>query len=141
MLSDEEAGSLGPLSPPGTGGNEVTIKISSPPAELTGVLDSTLGACSRRGVTPRITGHAGTGVSYVGLSGGDEEVRAQAVEELREIWLRRGGSVIVREAPPAFKERVEVWGPVGSRLELTRRVKEKFDPRGILNPGRFVGGI
>jgi glycolate oxidase FAD binding subunit len=140
MRSDEEAGSLGPGSPPGTS-DEVTIKISSPPAELTGVLDSTLGACSRRGVTPRITGHAGTGVSYVGLSGGDEEVRAQAVEELREIWLRRGGSVIVREAPPAFKERVEVWGPVGSRLELTRRVKEKFDPRGVLNPGRFVGGI
>ncbi|HZF57933.1 MAG TPA: FAD-linked oxidase C-terminal domain-containing protein, partial [Rubrobacter sp.] len=66
---------------------------------------------------------------------------SQVVEELREIWLRRGGSVVVREAPPVFKERVEVWGPIGTRLELTRRVKEKFDPRGILNPGRFVGGI
>jgi glycolate dehydrogenase FAD-binding subunit len=129
------------LNPPGTADDEVAIKISAPPAELTGVLDSTLGASSRRGVTPRITGHAGIGVSYVGLSGGDEEAWAQVVEELREIWLRRGGSVVVREAPPAFKERVEVWGPVGSRLELTRRVKEKFDPRGVLNPGRFVGGI
>ena len=47
----------------------------------------------------------------------------------------------MREASPAFKESVEVWGPIGSRLGLTRRVKEKFDPRGILNPGRFVGGI
>ncbi len=140
-LSDEETDPLGSSSPPGTGEDEVAIKISAPPAELSGVLDSTLGASSRRGVTPRVTGHAGTGVSYVGLSGGDEDARAQAVEELREIWLRRGGSVVVREAPPAFKERVEVWGPVGSRLELTRRVKEKFDPRGILNPGRFVGGI
>ena len=140
-LSDEEAASLTPLNPPGTADDEVAIKISAPPAELTGVLDSTLGASSRRSVTPRITGHAGIGVSYVGLSGGDEEAWAQVVEELREIWLRRGGSVVVREAPPAFKERVEVWGPVGSRLELTRRVKEKFDPRGVLNPGRFVGGI
>jgi glycolate oxidase FAD binding subunit len=140
-LSDEEAASLGPLNPPGTADDEVAIKISAPPAELTGVLDSTLGACSRRGVTPRLTGHAGAGVTYVGLSGGDEEAHSQIVEELREIWLRRGGSVVVREAPPAFKERVEVWGPVGSRLELTRRVKEKFDPRGVLNPGRFVGGI
>ncbi len=140
-LSDEETGSLRASGRPGTSGDEVAIKLSAPPAELTGVLDSTLGASSRRGVTPRITGHAGIGVTYVGLSGGDEEVRSQVVEELREIWLRRGGSVVVREAPPAFKERVEVWGPVGSRLELTRRVKEKFDPRGILNPGRFVGGI
>ena len=137
-LADDEAM---PSSPPGAGDDEVAVKISAPPAELTGVLDSTLGASSRLGVTPRITGHAGTGVTYVGLSGGDEEARAGVVEELREIWLRRGGSVVVREAPPAFKERVEAWGPIGTRLDLTRRVKDKFDPRGVLNPGRFVGGI
>jgi glycolate oxidase FAD binding subunit len=136
----------------------VVLKLSTPPAELSGVLDSTLGACSRRGVTPRITAHAGNGVTYVGLPGREEEVVAtedkgtnattsseeswaQIVEELREIWTRRGGSVVVREAPLSFKKRVEVWGPLGSRLELSRRVKEKFDPRGILNPGRFVGGI
>ena len=137
-LTDDEAGSS---SPPGAGDDGVAVKISAPPAELSGVLDSTLGASSRLGVTSRITGHAGTGVTYVGLSGGDEEARAGVVEELREIWLRRGGSVVVREASPAFKERVETWGPIGTRLDLTRRVKEKFDPRGILNPGRFVGGI
>ena len=139
-LSDDEAEDLGPLSPPGTG-DEVSIKISAPPADLSGVLDSTLGAAGRRDVTPRITGHAGTGVTYVGLSGGGEEAQAAAIEELREIWVRRGGSVVVREAPPALKKTVEVWGPLGSRLELSRRVKEKFDPRGVLNPGRFVGGL
>ena len=136
-LTDEEADSLGPSG----GGDEVEIKLSAPPAELTGVLDSTLGACSRRGVAPRITGHAGIGVTYVALSGADEDACVQIVEELREIWSRRGGSVVVRSAPPSFKERVEAWGPLGSRLELTRRVKQKFDPRGIMNPGRFVGGI
>jgi glycolate oxidase FAD binding subunit len=135
-LTHEEADSSGL---PG-GGGEATIKISAPPAELTGVLDSTLGACSRRGVKPRITGHAGIGVTYVALSG-DEDAQVQIVEELREIWSRRGGSVVVRGAPPSFKERVEAWGPLGSRLELTRRVKQKFDPRGIMNPGRFAGGI
>ena len=139
-LTDEEAGFLGPLVPPGTE-DEVAVKISAPPSELTGVLDSALGACSRRGVAPRITGHAGIGVTYVALSGRDEEAHIQVVEELREIWTRRGGSVVVRSAPPAFKERVEAWGPLGSRLELTRRVKQKFDPRGIMNPGRFAGGI
>ena len=130
-----------PSNPPGAGDDGAAVKISAPPAELTGVLDSTLGASSRLGVTPRITGHAGMGVTYVGLSGGDEGARAAVVEELREIWTRRGGSVIVREAPPDFKRRVEAWGPIGTRLDLSRRVKEKFDPRGILNPGRFVGGI
>jgi glycolate oxidase FAD binding subunit len=139
-LTDEEADSRGPLAPPGAG-DELAVKVSAPPAELTGVLDSTLGACSRRGVMPRLTGHAGIGVTYAALSGADEDAYVQIVEELREIWSRRGGSVVVREGSPAFKERVEAWGPLGSRLELTRRVKQKFDPRGIMNPGRFAGGI
>lgn len=139
-LSDEEADHLGPLTPPGTA-DELAIKIAHPPAELTGVLDSALGAAERRGATPRITGHAGAGVTYVALSGGDEEARAQVVEELREIWVRRGGSVVLRQAPVQVKKRLEAWGPAGDYLGLTRRVKEKFDPRGVLNPGRFLGGI
>ena len=140
-LSDEEVEHLGPLDPPGIGDEEVAIKISAPPAELTGVLDSTLGATERRGVTPRITGHAGIGVTYAALSGGDEEARVQVVEELREIWERRGGSVVVRKAPLSTKNRLDAWGAAGDYLGLMRRVKDKFDPRGNLNPGRFVGGI
>ncbi len=140
-LSDEEVEDLGPLDPPGVGDEEVAIQISAPPAELTGVLDSALGATERRGVTPRITGHAGVGTTYVALSGGDEEARVQVVEELREIWVRRGGSVVVRKAPHSTKSRLEAWGPVGDYVGLLRRVKDKFDPGGNLNPGRFVGGI
>jgi len=140
-LSDEEVEDLGPLDPPGAGDEEVAIQVSAPPAELTGVLDSALGATERRGVTPRITGHAGVGTTYVALFGGDEEARVQVVEELREIWVRRGGSVVVRKAPPSTKSRLEAWGPVGDYLGLLRRVKDKFDPGGNLNPGRFVGGI
>jgi glycolate oxidase FAD binding subunit len=141
-LSDEEADALGPLTRPGAPGTEeVSIKIGAPPAELTGVLDSVLGACSRRDITPRISGHAGTGVTFVALPGNDEEAQAGVIEELREIWVRSGGSVVVPRAPVSLKKRVEVWGPAGDHLGLSRRVKEKFDPRGVLNPGRFVGGI
>jgi glycolate oxidase FAD binding subunit len=49
--------------------------------------------------------------------------------------------VVVREAPLSIKHRLDAWGPTGDYLGLTRRVKEKFDPRGVLNPGRFLGGI
>lgn len=139
VLSGEEADDL--PGTPGIGEDGIEVKVSTPPAELTGVLDSVLGACSRRGVTPGVAGHAATGVTYVALSGGDEYARVEVVEELREIWVRRGGSVVVRDAPPAVKRRLDVWGPAGDYLGLTRRVKDKFDPGGILNPGRFVGGI
>jgi glycolate oxidase FAD binding subunit len=120
---------------------EVVVKIAAPPADLADVLGSVLGAAERRGLAdPRLTGHAASGVTFVGLSGGDEETRALFVEEVREIWVRRGGSVTLHKAPLALKNRVGTWDNGGDYLGLIRRVKEKFDPRGGLNPGRFVGG-
>jgi glycolate oxidase FAD binding subunit len=141
-LSDEEAYHLGPLTPPAVGDDEGAIKLSAPPADLADVLETVLGAAGRRGLDhPRITGHAASGVTFVGFSGADEDARAHFVEELREIWVRRGGSVTLQRAPLALKSRVGTWDNGGDYLGLIRRVKEKFDPRGVMNPGRFVGGV
>ena len=52
-----------------------------------------------------------------------------------------GATLVVRQAPPAVKDRVDVWGPPGDAFELMRAVKQRFDPTATLSPGRFVGGI
>jgi FAD/FMN-containing dehydrogenase len=36
---------------------------------------------------------------------------------------------------------VDIWGPSRSDYPVVRRLKEQIDPAGILNVGRFVGGI
>ena len=38
-------------------------------------------------------------------------------------------------------EACPVWDPPGPGLELMRGLKARLDPQGVLNPGRFVGGI
>jgi glycolate oxidase FAD binding subunit len=119
---------------------DVALKISAPPADLTAVIDAVLGAAGRVGAEARLSGHAGTGVTFVGLSGG-EDALAEVVDQVREIRVRRGGSVVVQAAPLGVKEKLDVWGPAGDYLGLTRRVKEKFDPGYTMNPGRFLGGI
>ena len=134
-LSDEEADRLGEPT------SEVVLKIGASPAELAAVLNSVLGAAERKGLAhPRITGHAGTGVTLVGFSGENEDGAAGFVEEMREIWVRRGGNVTLQRAPLTLKQRVSTWDNGGDYLGLVRRVKEKFDPRGGMNPGRFLGG-
>ena len=135
-LSQEEADRLGPLTSP-----QVVMKIGAPPVDLAAVLESVLGAAERKGLAhPRITGHAGTGVTLVGFSEETEDGAAGFVEEMREIWVRRGGSVTLQRAPLTLKQRVSTWDNGGDYLGLVRRVKEKFDPRGGMNPGRFLGG-
>lgn len=137
-LEDEEADNLGPLDPPDA--DDAAVKIGAPPAELAAVVESVLDAAERRSVTARLMGHAGTGVTFAGLSGGEGEI-SSVITEVRDIWTRRGGSVIVRSAAPSLKEKLDVWGPAGDYGGLLRRVKEKFDPGYTMNPGRFVGGL
>jgi glycolate oxidase FAD binding subunit len=119
---------------------DVGLKIGAPPSDLTAVLASVLGAAERAGVEARLSGHAGTGVTFAGLSGGEDGL-VEVVEEVREIRVRRSGSVVVQEAPLTVKERLDAWGAGGDYLGLTRRVKEKFDLGYTMNPGRFLGGI
>jgi glycolate oxidase FAD binding subunit len=62
------------------------------------------------------------------------------VTDLRDAATAAGGHAVVLTAPPAVRDRVDLWGPVPG-LELMRRIKEQFDPTGRLAPGRFLGGI
>jgi glycolate oxidase FAD binding subunit len=52
----------------------------------------------------------------------------------------RGHAVLFR-APAELKAGVAVWGPSPPTLSLMREIKQQFDPKGILNLGRFVGGL
>jgi glycolate oxidase FAD binding subunit len=86
-------------------------------------------------------GSAGTGVLYAGLSpeASPDEVAA-TLDRLRSAARRAGGHAVVLTAPPAVRERVDLWGPVAG-LDLMRRVKQQFDPGGVFAAGRFAGGI
>jgi glycolate oxidase FAD binding subunit len=51
------------------------------------------------------------------------------------------GHAVMFSAPHQAKEGIDIWGPPPATLSLMRGLKERFDPLGLLNPGRFVGGI
>jgi glycolate oxidase FAD binding subunit len=53
-----------------------------------------------------------------------------------------GGSVIVNALPQHARETVEAWGdPPAGAMTIMRRLKASFDPKGLCNAGRFVGGL
>jgi len=91
--------------------------------------------------------HAGSGIVYIhiplpeGLYNEKQEALTRMVMAFREMAKEMGGSLVVEYAPPVFKERIDVWGEVGGVVPIMEALKKEFDPRAVLNPGRYVGGI
>ena len=74
----------------------------------------------------------GTGIGYAQI----RLVHEGEIEGLRAKLERDGGSLMILGI-----SKLDAWGSPGDALPLMRAVKEQFDPKGTLNPGRFVGGI
>ncbi|MGA8233208.1 MAG: FAD-binding oxidoreductase [Candidatus Acidiferrales bacterium] len=72
---------------------------------------------------------------------GDESQLVDTLTRLRPHAEKSSGSLVVLSAPLGIKRRIDSWGDPGDALPLMRAVKQQLDPHGILNPGRFVGGI
>jgi glycolate oxidase FAD binding subunit len=89
-----------------------------------------------------VTGCAPLGVLRVAVDGLEPPALARGIEGLRAFVAADDGSVVVERGALALAAGVDTWGPVPApALELMRAVKRQFDPRGTLNPGRFVGGL
>jgi len=63
------------------------------------------------------------------------------IEKLTAEAVKYGGGLVVESSPLSIKKKVDVWGGPRSDYVIARRLKEQIDPGGILNVGRFVGGI
>ena len=61
---------------------------------------------------------------------------------LRPMVVNAGGHATLIRAPAAIRAAVSVFEPQGEGVAaLSRRVKESFDPKGVLNPGRMWAGV
>jgi glycolate oxidase FAD binding subunit len=65
---------------------------------------------------------------------------ADVLKTLRAKLEAMGGSVMIAYAPSTMPA-LDAWGDPGDALPLMRALKQQFDPKSTLNPGRFVGGL
>jgi len=83
---------------------------------------------------------AGDGAIGDGLGGPAQGDFANLVQEaLRPIATAAGGCLTVLAKPPGVELAHDViWGPPGPAAALMQSIRKRFDPAGILNPGRFA---
>jgi glycolate oxidase FAD binding subunit len=78
------------------------------------------------------------GLIWVALGACDD---AGAALVRRTVAAAGGHATLVR-APASVRAAIDVFAPQDAAVAaLTKRVKESFDPRGVLNPGRMWAGV
>ena len=86
--------------------------------------------------------HAGNGILHGHVMGDLTLERAQTMlRSLLETATAGQGNLIVYHCPPSWKPVLPIWGAPRADAWLMRAIKQKLDPCGIFNPGRFVDGI
>ncbi len=107
--------------------------IAAPPAELPAILAATPG---------EFIAHAGSGVARLFLAALDADELGRIVAAIRERARRVRGHVRVMRVASELRGEIRRFdNPPAAAMTLMRRMKTTFDPRGIFNPGCFVGGL
>ncbi len=126
----------------------VLCTIAVPIGRTAKMMASAQARATEQGLTAALTAHAGSGVLRAAFrpadgSSGDGAMpgMAAAIEILRGEATAVGGSLVIQEASPRLKDRVDAWGWPGSGFATMRRIKAELDPQRVCSPGRFLGGI
>jgi glycolate oxidase FAD binding subunit len=124
----------------------VLCTMAVPIGRTAGMLASARAHATELRLVAVLAAHAGSGILRAAFwpaagSSGDESELTVLLEALRGEAVAAGGSLVIQEASPSLKERVDAWGRPGSGFTTMRRIKAEFDPQRLCSPGRFLGGI
>ena len=124
---------------------ELAMKVNVLPSEVESVLDAAAGV-GEPALVRGIVADVGSGLVRFLWWGGsptvdlDGELR-QVTGHMRALAKSHSGHAVVERCPLRAKAGIDVWGNNIGGLDVMRRIKSELDPAGILNPGRFAGGI
>jgi len=81
------------------------------------------------------------GVAYIALLSPEQSAPPSCARSMLDLFISQGVLPTIDRCPLDLKTALNVWPPPGPENEIALRLKRVFDPREILSPGRFRGGI
>jgi glycolate oxidase FAD binding subunit len=121
------------------GSPALVARFSVLPTKFTALCEAIERTAAKQDLTWKMVGQS-IGTGCVRLEGNEPALR-NALLILREAVAKMGGSIVALGCPEGLKRGLDVWGAVSDAQPLMVRIKQRFDPDGTLNPGRYVGGI
>lgn len=116
------------------------VKLTYALSRVAQALAAVDAAAAAAGVGVVIRASTGVGVAWLSAPEATSPQCVRLVQRLRTAASTYDGAAVLLDGPAQAKTELDVWGPIRG-LDLMRAVKARFDPTGVLSPGRFVGGI
>jgi glycolate oxidase FAD binding subunit len=117
-------------------------KVAMLPSAFGEFFEGWPGALLRLLDAPAVVLYPTLGISFFsGVPSPDLAAVAAALASARAFLAPAGGSLVLEEAPDGVRALADPWGPAPAAFALMRELKDRLDPEGRLNPGRFVGGL
>ena len=119
--------------------NAVLVRCGARPKETAVLATDMAAALSEYGVTtPYLAASPGLGAVVARLDFGNKG-SAAFLADLQGVLLGIADTVTILAAPPSWKHGIDVWGRLPEGFDVMRSLREQFDPKRTINPGRFAG--
>jgi glycolate oxidase FAD binding subunit len=113
----------------------LVLQVAVPPSAVVSIVEKLLAADPKC----NIQAHAASGIVVARFSKFTHgDLTAVLAGNLRPAATHVGGhAIVVRSSLDGITPHL-VWGGRTDAVVLLERIKQKFDPKNILNPGRFI---
>jgi glycolate oxidase len=119
---------------------KISDDISVPRGRVAEAIDGIYAAARRRDLESAVFGHVGDGnlhVNLIGEGASDRAAAEAARDEIMRLVLSMDGAVSGEHGIGSLKRRYLRWQQGANLLGLQKKVKQVFDPAGLLNPGKI----
>jgi glycolate oxidase FAD binding subunit len=116
----------------------LSVKVNVRPSAVTGLLK----LLSEIDPHASLQSHAGSGIVVAAFSEfSPNDTSRILIQRLQPAAVAADGNVVVWSCQADELTRRAIWGAAPNDAALMRAVKEQFDPKGLLNRGRFLYGV
>jgi glycolate oxidase FAD binding subunit len=126
-----------------SGDDTALLRGSVPPRYIERAWSDMARILGRAGVVPAFLADATTGTFVGKFNLGNVQLSTvrTAIETVRAELRQLNGHLKIVGGTTELRAAVDSWGAAPSVEALSRAIKTRLDPKGILNPGRFAYGI
>ena len=121
------------------------IRISAHPSNLALLTETIYDLSNDTALTPALVTHPAHGALtanwYLNGSPLQSSTLRAVINQVRNLTRTLGGHTFVEHCPINQRADLDVWDNYAGSIKTMRNLKAQYDPRGTLNPGRFIGHI